>query len=84
MADDTSQQHAWMADSDEDHYELRVERGQVSLIRYSPPEFHYQLSDDCSAAEFVGGKLNERVRQIFGATSFAQAIDVARAELATK
>ena len=81
MEDDASQPRRWMADSDEDHYEMTAERGKVSIIRYSPPEFHYQLSDYCSVAEFVAGKLNDDVRRIFGERSFTQALDAARAEL---
>ena len=73
---------SWMADQGETHYTLKIERGQVTISYEEPPEYHYQLSDYCSVAEFVDGKLNDNVRRLFGATLFAEALAAARAELA--
>ena len=82
MEDDASQRHSWMADQGETPYTLTIERGQVTISYENPPEYHYTLSDYCSLAEFVDGKLNENVRRLFGAVSFAQALAAARADLA--
>jgi hypothetical protein len=79
---DAPARREWSAESDETKYSLTLERGQLTVSYYSPPEYHYMLSDYCSVAEFVDGKINDSVRRLFGAAVLAEALDLARAELA--
>ena len=71
----------WSADRDGTKYSLTLERGQITVSYYSPPEYHYMLSDHCSVAEFVDGKINGSVRQLFGDAVLAEALEAARGEL---
>lgn len=71
----------WSAERDGTQYSLTLERGQITVSYYSPPEYHYMLSDYCSLAEFVGGKINGHVRQVFGDSVLAEALDVANGQL---
>jgi hypothetical protein len=82
--DDAPPRREWSAESDGTQYSLTLERGQITVSYYSPPEYHYMLSDHCSAAEFVDGKSNGYVRQVFGEAVLAEVLDIALGELAKK
>jgi len=72
----------WSAELDGTPYTLTLERGELAISYNSPPEYHYTLSDHCSVAEFVGGKMHASVERLFGAAALADALAIARGELA--
>jgi hypothetical protein len=79
--DDAPPRREWSAERDGTQYSLTLERGHITVSYYSPPEYHYMLSDHCSVAEFVDGKINDYVHQVFGAAVLAEALAVALGEV---
>ena len=75
-----SPRRVWAAERDGTPYELTLEGDCLRISYYSPPEYHYTLSDNCSLAEFVDGRISDSVRQVFGRPVLDQVLDIALAE----
>ncbi|MDB4966024.1 MAG: hypothetical protein JWN44_1713 [Myxococcales bacterium] len=74
----------WNAKGDDGtQYELTIADGWAKISYSSPPDYHDKLSDNCSIADFVDGKIDSSVTTYFGADILEKARTAARGLLST-